>query len=98
MKWAHDMILQSMHEILACFEGGSSEVKRERRALIAQTDNSIEVSRFRYRRRLYLKSDGSGPNRSTSSTIVSTNLTKSYGDTYSQPHKSHDALRVLSPA
>lgn len=43
MKWAHDMVLTSMREIFACFEGGSSEVKRERRALIAQTDNSIEV-------------------------------------------------------
>lgn len=43
MKWAHDMVLTSMREIFACFEGGSSEVKRERRALIAQTDNNIEV-------------------------------------------------------
>lgn len=43
MKWAHDMVLTSMREIFACFEGGSSEVKRERRALIAQTDHSIEV-------------------------------------------------------
>lgn len=37
------MVLTSMREIFACFEGGSSEVKRERRALIAQTDNNIEV-------------------------------------------------------
>eukprot|EP00752_Nemacystus_decipiens_P009956 g8879.t1 len=44
MKWAHDMVLTSMREIFACFEGGSSEVKRERRALIAQTDNSIELA------------------------------------------------------
>lgn len=43
MEWAHDMVLTSMREIFACFEGGSSEVKRERRALIAQTDNNIEV-------------------------------------------------------
>ena len=43
MKWAHDMVLASMREIFACFEGGSSEVKRERRALIAQTDGNIEV-------------------------------------------------------
>lgn len=43
MKWAHDMVLTSMREIFACFEGGSSEVKRERRALVAQTDSSIEV-------------------------------------------------------
>lgn len=46
MKWAHDMVLTSMREIFACFEGGSSEVKRERRALVAQTDNSIEVRSF----------------------------------------------------
>lgn len=44
MKWAHDMVLTSMREIFACFEGGSSEVKRERRALVAQTDNNIEAS------------------------------------------------------
>ncbi|CAB1114177.1 unnamed protein product [Ectocarpus sp. CCAP 1310/34] len=44
MEWAHDMVLTSMREIFACFEGGSSEVKRERRALIAQTDNNIELS------------------------------------------------------
>lgn len=43
MKWAHDMVLASMREIFACFEGGSSEVKRERRALVAQTDGNIEV-------------------------------------------------------
>lgn len=43
MKWAHDMILTSMREIFAFFEGGSSEVKRERRALVVQTDNNIEV-------------------------------------------------------
>lgn len=44
MKWAHDMVLTSMREIFACFEGGSSEVKRERRALVAQTDSNIEAS------------------------------------------------------
>lgn len=43
MKWSHDMVLASMLEIFACFEGGSSEVKRERRALVAQTDSDIEV-------------------------------------------------------
>lgn len=43
MKWAHDLILTSMREIFACFEGGSSEVKRERRALVVQTDSNIEV-------------------------------------------------------
>lgn len=46
MKWAHDMVLASMREIFACFEGGSSEVKRERRALVAQTDGNIEVRHF----------------------------------------------------
>lgn len=37
------MILNSMREIFSCFEGGSSEVKREWRALVSQTDSDIEV-------------------------------------------------------
>lgn len=44
MKWAYDTILTSMRDIYACFEGGSSDVKREWRMLVAQTDNDIEVS------------------------------------------------------
>lgn len=43
MKWAHNTILTSMHDIYACFEGGSSEVKREWRTLVTQTDSDIEV-------------------------------------------------------
>lgn len=43
MAWAHDTILTSMREIYACFEGGSSDVKREWRMLVSQTDSDIEV-------------------------------------------------------
>lgn len=53
MKWAQDMILTSMREIFSCFEGGSSEVKREWRALVAQTDSDIEVGNWKHQLQLF---------------------------------------------
>ena len=47
MKWSQNMIMTSLREIFAYFEGGSSDVKREWRALVAHTDSAIEVG-FRY--------------------------------------------------
>ncbi|CAM9228493.1 unnamed protein product, partial [Choristocarpus tenellus] len=44
MKMFHDHIMCSMKEIYSCFMDGSSEVKREWRSLVGQTDSSVEAA------------------------------------------------------